>query len=61
MSSAKQETHGAEEYCINTDGGLKNTNNNNGSAGNTNANTLTNYFLSSPNLEIDKRKSEKLT
>ena len=28
---------------------------------NTNTNTLTNYFLSSPNIEIDKRKSIELT
>ena len=28
---------------------------------NTNANTLTNYFLSCPNVETDKRKSAKLT
>ena len=57
MSNAKQETHGAEGYCTNTDGSLKNTTNNIRSADNTNANTLTNYFLSSPNIEIDKRKS----
>ena len=60
-SHAKQEIHEAGEYCTNTDGSLKNTNNNNGSASNTNANTLTNYFLSFPNLEIDRRKSTQLT
>ena len=32
-------------YCTNTDGSFKNTNNNSGSADNTNANTLTTYFL----------------
>ena len=61
MSNAKQETHGAGEYCTNTDGSLKITNNNSRSADNTNANALTNYFLSSPNIEIDKGKSAELT
>ena len=40
---------------------LKVTNNVNGSSSNTNTNTLTNYFLSSPNIEVDKRKSIELT
>ena len=61
MSNAKQETHGAKECCTNRDDGLKNSNNDNGSASNTNTNTLTNYFLSSPNIEICKRKSTELT
>ena len=56
-SNTKQETHGAKESCINTDEDLKNANNVNGSEGNTNTNILTNYFLSSPNIEVDKRKS----
>ena len=43
------------------DEGLKNTNNVNQSASNTNTNTLTNYFLSAPSIEIDKRKSTELT
>ena len=43
------------------DGIFKTTNNNNGSTVNTNANTLTKYFLSCPNIETDKRKSAKLT
>ena len=60
-SNTKQETHGAGDCCTNTDDSLKNTNNENRSAGYSNTNTLTNYFLSSPNLEIDKRKSTKLT
>ena len=59
-SNAKQETDGAKECSTNTDDSLKNTNNDNRSAGNTNTNTLRNYFLSSPNIEIDKR-SAKLT
>ena len=57
----KQETHGTEESCTNMDEDLKNANNINGLDSNTNRNTLTNYFLSSPNIEIDKRKSAKLT
>ena len=57
MSNAKQETRGPGECCRNTDDSLKKTKNDNGSVGNTNTNTLTNYFLSFPNLEIDKRKS----
>ena len=61
ISNAKQETHGAGEYCTSTDGSFKNTNNNSGPADNTNANTLTNYFLSCPNIETDKRKSTELT
>ena len=60
-SNAKQETHGAKESCTNTDEDLKNANNVNGSDINTNTNTLTNYFLSSPNIEVDKRKSIELT
>ena len=60
-SNIKQETHGAKECCTNTDEGLKNTNNVNGLDSNTNTNTITNYFLLSPNIEIDKRKSTELT
>ena len=60
-SNAKQEMHWEKECCTNTDNSVKNTNNDNGSASNTNTNTLTNYFLSSPNIEIDKRKSVELT
>ena len=60
-SNVKHETHGAKESCTNADEGLKMTNNVNGSDSNTNTNTLTNYFLSSPNIEIDKRKIAKLT
>ena len=56
ISNAKQEPHGARKYCTNTDGIFKNTNNNSGSADYTNANRLTNYFLSCPNVETDKGK-----
>ena len=60
-SNTKQETHGANESCKNHDENLKNTNNVNRSDGNTNTNALTNYFLSSPNINVDKRKSIELT
>ena len=60
-SNVKQETHGANESCTNTDEYLQNANNINGLDSNANANTQTNHFLSSPNTEIDKRKSAKLT
>ena len=56
ISNAKQEIHGTGNYCTITDGIFKNTNNNRGSADNTNANTLTNYFLSCPNLRLKKEK-----
>ena len=46
---------------MNTDGIFKTTNNNNGSTVNSNANTLTKYFLSHSNVETDKRKSAELT
>ena len=61
ISNAKQETHGAGKYCTNTDGIFKNINNNRVSADNINANTLTNYFLSCPNIEMDRRKNTELT
>ena len=59
--NAKQEIHGVKESCTNTDEELKNANNINGSNNNTNTNPLTNYFLSSPNIEVDRRKSIELT
>ena len=40
---------------------FKTTKNNNGSTVNPNSNTLTKYFLSSPNVETDKRKSTEIT
>ena len=51
-SDTRQEACVAKESC---------TNNVNGSSNNTSINTLTNYFLSSPNIEVDKRKSIELT
>ena len=58
--NTKQETCEVKESCANTDEDLKSTNNANGSNSNTNPNTLINHFLSSPNIEIDKRKSIEL-
>ena len=52
--NTKQETHVAKESCTNMDEDLKITNNINGSNNNISINTLTNYFLSSPNMEVDK-------
>ena len=59
--SIKQEMHRVKESCTNTDENLKNANNINGSNNNTNTNKLTNYFMSSPNSEVDKMKSIELT
>ena len=55
ISNVKQETHGTKESFTNTDEDLKNANIINGLDSNTNTNTGTNYFLSFPNIEIDKR------
>ena len=48
--NTKQKTHGVKESCTNIDEDLKNATNVNRSNNNTNTNTLTNYFLSSPNM-----------
>ena len=56
----RQETHVVMESCTNMDEDLKIANNVNGSNNNTSINTLTNYFLSSPNMEVDKWKSIEL-
>ena len=60
VSNAKQEIQGTRKCCTNMDGVLKTNNNNSGSAINPNANTLTKYFLSCPNVETDIRKSAEL-
>ena len=57
----RQETHVVKESCTNMDEDLKIASNAKGSNNSTSINTLTNYFLSSPNMEIDKRKSIELT
>ena len=61
VSNVKQEIHGTRKCCTNMDGFFKTTNNSNGSTLKTNANTLTKYFLSCPNIETDKRKGAELT
>ena len=58
-SNTKQEVHVVEESCTNMNADLKIDNNAN-SYNYINVNTLTNYFLSSSNVEADKRKSIKL-
>ena len=60
-ANVKQETHGAKDRCTNTNVYLQSPNNINRSDNNTNTITLRNRFLSSPNMEIDKRKSAELT
>ena len=50
----------AEKSCTNMKADSKVDNNINGHNANTNVNSLTNYFFSSPNVEVDKRKSIKL-
>ena len=57
---ARQEVHVVKESCTNMDEDLKVANNGNRSSNNTSINTLTNYFLSFPNIEVDKRKSIEL-
>ena len=61
VSNAKQEIHGVRTCCTNMDGIFKTTNSSNGSTLNANANTLTKYFLSCPNVETDKGNSTELT
>ena len=60
-SNTTQEVHVVEKSCTNMDADSKVNNNVNGHNDNNNVNTLTNYFLSSPNVEADKRKSIELT
>ena len=50
-----------EKSCTNMTADSKVNNNINGHNTNTNVNSLINYFFSSPNVEVDKRKSIKLT
>ena len=56
----KQDMHVAERSCTNMDADLKIDNKAN-SHSYADVNTLTNYFLSSPNIKANKRKSSKLT
>ena len=57
----RQGTRVAKESCTNTDEDLKIANNFNRPNNNNSINKLTNYFLPSPNVEVDKRKSIELT
>ena len=59
--NTKQETHWAKKSFRNTEEDLKNTNNVNGLDSNTNTNTLTHFFLSSPNIEMEIMKIANLT
>ena len=59
-SNIKQEMHLAEKGCTNTDADSKIKQSANGQSGQDNANKITNYFFSSPNVEADKRKSIEL-
>ena len=54
--NTKQETRGVKESCTNTEEDLKDTNNIDRSNINTNPNTLINYFLLSPNIEIEQKE-----
>ena len=56
----RQEADVAKVSCANMHEDLKVTNNVNGPSNDTSINTLTNYFLSSPSIEVDKRKSIEL-
>ena len=60
VSNIKQEMHTVEKGCRNTGADSKIKQCANGQSGQDNANKLTNYFLSSPNVEADKRKSIEL-
>ena len=51
----------AEKSCTNMKADSKVNNNIKGHNINTNVNSLTNYFFSSPNIEAEKRKSIELT
>ena len=60
-SNTNQETGGAAKCCATTDSISKSTKNSTKSMVNTNANKPTNYFLSGPNCDIDKKKSAEWT
>ena len=60
-SNTTQEAPVVEKSCTNTKADSKVDNNINSHNANTNVNSLTNYFFSSPNVQVDKRESIKLT
>ena len=59
-TNTTQEVHVVEKSCTNMDADSRVNNNVNSHNDNTNVKTITNYFLSSTNVEADKRKSTKL-
>ena len=59
-SSRTQEVHVVEKSYANIDAGSKADNNVNGHNKKNNVNTTINYFLSSQNVETEKRKSSEL-
>ena len=59
-SNKTQDVPVGEKSCTNMKADSKVNKNINGHIANTNVNSLTNYFLSSPNVEADKRKSIEL-
>ena len=59
-SNTTQEAPVEEKSCTNMKADSKVNNNINGHHANTNVNSLTNYFFSSPNVEAEKRKSIEL-
>ena len=60
-SYIEQEMHAVEKGCTNTDADSKIKQSANGQNGQDNANKTTNYFFSSPTVEVDKRRSIELT
>ena len=59
-SNRTQEEHVGEKACTNMKADSNVDTNINSYIANTNLNSLTNYFFSSPNVEADRRKSIKL-
>ena len=60
-SNRTQETHVVEKSCTKRDADLKIKHSANGQNYKDNVNKVTNYFLSSPKVEADKRKSIEMT
>ena len=60
-SDPRQETKGAEKCCTNMDSSSKYTDNNTKPMVKTKANKPTEYFLSGPNYNSNKRKSAEAT
>ena len=60
-SNRTQEMHVVEKGCTNMDADSKIKHSINGQNYKDNVNRVTNFFLSSPNVEADKRKSIEMT